>query len=95
MYFLSNLDVFPNNLANFSDYFHLQMKDIEIDRRYLGYCDELMMGDYCYRESENIRRKLSKSKLRNFLNSNKNLFDSKILNLLCKIVYLFSNFYKD
>lgn len=46
----SHLNFFPENLGNESDEhgerFHQQMKIME--RRYQGFWDEAMMGDYCW-----------------------------------------------
>lgn len=67
----SHLDFFPENLGDESDEhgerFHQQMKTME--RRYQGFWDEAMMGDYCWflsRRMKNKHHRLSGSNLDHF-----------------------------
>lgn len=67
----SHLDFFPNNLGDESDEhgerFHQQMKAME--RRYQGFWDEAMMGDYCWfliRETNKKHQKLINSDVNHF-----------------------------
>lgn len=65
----SHLDFFPENLGALSDEhgerFHQQLKSME--RRYQGFWDERMMGDYIWfliRESDiNSNKRQSKTKI--------------------------------
>lgn len=66
----SHLDFFPENLGALSDEhgerFHQQLKSME--RRYQGFWDERMMGDYIWfliRESD-INSNKRQSKTKNF-----------------------------
>lgn len=67
----SHMDFFPENLGDESDEhgerFHQQMKMME--RRYQGFWDEAMMGDYCWfliRETSSKHRRQSHSILNHF-----------------------------
>lgn len=66
----SHLDFFPKNLGDESDEhgerFHQQMKVME--RRYQGFWDEAMMGDYCWfltRETKTVHKRWSDSEFLN------------------------------
>lgn len=67
----SPLDFFPNNVGDESDKhgerFHQQLKTME--RRYQGFWDEAMMGDFCWfliRETNTKHKKTIKSTLSHF-----------------------------
>ena len=67
----SHLDFFPENLGDESDEhgerFHQQMKTME--RRYQGFWNEAMMGDYCWflsRETEDIHKRRKTSDVTHF-----------------------------